>query len=302
MIQIVFKNMLKLTAFILLFSYSYTQESPVPVVLWHGMGDSAAGMIGIANILKDNIPDVYVHRIMIGGNLIVDVESGFFRDTNRQIREVCQMIAEDPELQNGYNAIGFSQGGQFLRAVAQRCPQPPMKNLVTFGAQHQGVFGFPNCPGEISFFCDIVRDLLNYGAYVEFVQDFLVQAQYWHDPLHFETYVEKSLFIAEINNEKTEKNASYAVNLAQLENFILVKHNQDSMVEPRESSHFEFYVPGQADVILPLKESPIYTEDRIGLKSLDEAGRLHFMEVEGNHLEFSREWFIENIINVYFKN
>merc|ERR1712168_1463700 len=247
-------------------------ESPVPVVLWHGMGDSAAGMIGIANILKDNIPGVYTHRIMIGGNLIVDVESGFFRDTNRQVREVCQMLAEDPELAGGYNAIGFSQGGQFLRAVAQRCPQPPMKNLVTFGAQHQGVFGFPNCPGEMDPFCDIVRDLLNYGAYVDFVQDILVQAQYWHDPL------------------------------ASLENFVLVKHNQDSMVEPRESSHFEFYVPGQADVILPLKESSIYTEDRIGLKSLDEKGGLHFLEVEGNHLEFSRQWFIDEIINVYFKN
>merc|ERR1712012_987143 len=137
---------------------------PVPVVLWHGMGDSAAGMVGIANILEDNIPSVYVHRIMIGGNLLTDTESGFFRDTNRQVREVCQMIAEDPELAGGYNAIGFSQGGQFLRAVAQRCPSPPMKNLITFGAQHQGVFGFPQCPGEMNFFCDIVRDLLNYGA------------------------------------------------------------------------------------------------------------------------------------------
>ena len=133
-------------------------------------------------------------------------------------------------------------------------------------------------------------------------QDILVQAQYWHDPLHFETYVEKSKFIAEINNEKTPMNETYAVNLAQLENFVMVKHNQDSMVEPRESSHFEFYVPGQADVILPLRESPLYTEDRIGLKSLDEQGRLHLMEVEGNHLEFSRQWFIDEIINVYFKN
>ena len=39
------------------------------------------------NILKDNIPGVYTHRIMIGGNLIVDVESGFFRDTNRQVKK-----------------------------------------------------------------------------------------------------------------------------------------------------------------------------------------------------------------------
>merc|ERR1711892_1732 len=239
------------------------KASPVPVVLWHGMGDSAAGMTGIESILKDNIEGVYVHRIMIGGNVIVDTESGFFRDTNRQISEVCEMMTNDPELQDGYNAIGFSQGGQFLRAVAQRCPNPPMKNLVTFGGQHQGVFGFPNCPGEMNFFCDIVRDLLNYGAYVEFVQDILVQAQYWHDPLHFETYVEKSHFLAEINNEKPEKNASYVVNLNKLENFIMIKHNQDTKVQPKE--------------FLPLRDSPIYTEDRIGLKTMDEAGKLHFL-------------------------
>ena len=51
-----------------------------------------------------------------------------------------------------------------------------------------------------------------------------------------------------------------------------------------------------------LQESPIYTEDRIGLKTLDESGRLHLMAVEGNHLEFSRQWFIDEIINVYLKN
>merc|ERR1712098_121768 len=280
-------------------------EGPTPIVLWHGMGDSCCNPISMGSIkkyLEDEISGVYVHSIMIGSNIIVDMESGFFRDTNRQVSEVCEMVANDPELQDGYNGIGFSQGGQFLRAVAQRCPDPPMKNLVTVGAQHQGVFGFPLCPGEMIFFCDIVRDLLSYGAYVEFVQDILVQAQYWHDPLQFDTYVEKSKFIAEINNEKAEKNSSYAENFSKLENFVMVKHNQDSMVEPRESSHFEFYVPGQADVILPLRESPLYVEDRIGLKALDEAGKLHFMDVEGDHLQFSRQWFIDNIINVFLKN
>jgi palmitoyl-protein thioesterase len=51
--------------------------------------------------------------------------------------QVCEMIANDPALQNGFNAIGFSQGGQFLRAVAQRCPTPRMRNLITVGSQHQ---------------------------------------------------------------------------------------------------------------------------------------------------------------------
>merc|ERR1712168_796516 len=183
---------------------------------------SAAGMKGIESILKENIEGVYVHRIMIGGNVIVDTESGFFRDTNRQVSEVCEMMANDPELQDGYNAIGFSQGGQFLRAVAQRCPNPPMRNLVTVGAQHRGVFGFPKCPGEIDMFCDIVRDLLNFGVYTDLVQNFLVQAQYWHDPLHEDTYLEKSRFIAEINNERADKNATYKENLVKLENLVMI--------------------------------------------------------------------------------
>lgn len=251
-------------------------------------------------MIETELDGVYVHSLMIGNNIIADMENGFFKDTNKQIDMACEMIATDPELQDGYNALGFSQGGQFLRAVAQRCPNPPMKNLVTVGSQHQGVFGFPNCPGEIVFFCDIVRDLLNYGVYTDLVQSILVQAQYWHDPLHFDTYVEKSRFIAEINNEKPEKNATYAENLAKLENFVMIMHNQDTMVEPKESEHFEFYAPGQAEVILPLQESPIYLEDRIGLRALDESGRLHFLAVEGDHLQFSRQWFIDEIIKVYF--
>jgi hypothetical protein len=51
------------------------------------------------------------------------------------------------ELQGGYVAVGFSQGGQFMRAVAQRCQHmgPKMQVLVTMGGQHQGVMDLPGC-------------------------------------------------------------------------------------------------------------------------------------------------------------
>jgi palmitoyl-protein thioesterase len=75
----------------------------------------------------------------------------------------------------------FSQGAQFLRAIAQRCPSPPMLNLISIGGQHQGVFGFPRCPGDNVTICNFVRDLLRLGAYETVVQNHLVQAEYWHD-------------------------------------------------------------------------------------------------------------------------
>ncbi len=57
------------------------------------------------------------------------------------------------------------------------------------------------------------------------------------------------------------------------------------MVEPTDSEHFGFYAPGSETEVVPLRESAIYLEDRIGLRTLDEDGRLVFMDVEGNHLQ-----------------
>lgn len=51
------------------------------------------------------------------------------------------------------------------RAVAQRCPNPPMLNLISIGGQHQGVFGFPRCLYSQHKWCDYVRLILNKEAY-----------------------------------------------------------------------------------------------------------------------------------------
>jgi len=40
--------------------------------------------------------------------------NGFLKNANEQIVEACEKIANDSHLKNGYNAIGFSQGSQFL--------------------------------------------------------------------------------------------------------------------------------------------------------------------------------------------
>jgi len=46
-----------------------------------------------------------------------------------QLAYVCDIIKNDPNLQDGYHGLGFSQGSQFLRGIAQTCPEPPMINL-----------------------------------------------------------------------------------------------------------------------------------------------------------------------------
>lgn len=188
--------------------FNQDTQDPIPIVLWHGMGDNCChsfSMGAIQKMLEEQIPNVHVHSLMIGTSPNEDTLNGFFMTVPHQIEIACDLIQKDPILQKyGYNALGFSQGGQFLRAVAQKCPQG-MKKLISFGGQHQGVYGLPKCAGN-HLVCDYVRRLLNYGAYTSFVQDKLVQAQYWHDPLDNEEYRSRSLFIADINNDRDTKN------------------------------------------------------------------------------------------------
>ncbi|XP_051494223.1 palmitoyl-protein thioesterase 1 isoform X3 [Apus apus] len=249
----------------------------------------------IKKIVEQKIPGIYVLSLKIGNNLIQDVENSFFLNVNAQVGQVCRQLSADPRLQGGYNAMGFSQGGQFLRAVAQRCPSPPMLNLISVGGQHQGVYGFPRCPGESSHLCDWIRKTLDLGAYTPAVQEHLVQAEYWHDPLKEEEYRKNSIFLADINQERGI-NETYKKNLMALKKFVMVKFLNDTMVDPPISEWFGFYKSGQAKETIPLRETSLYTEDRLGLQEMDKAGKLVFLGVEGDHLHFSEEWFDTTIL------
>ncbi|KAK7792341.1 hypothetical protein R5R35_013826 [Gryllus longicercus] len=238
------------------------------------MGDSCCNPLSlgtIKTIIDRTFPGIYVKSLKIGSTIIEDMENGFFLNVNHQVDLVCNQLAADPELKDGYNAIGFSQGGQFLRAVAQRCPSPRMLNLISIGGQHQGVYGLPDCSYIKHPLCNYIRKLLNYGAYVGWVQNTLVQAEYWHDPLDEEKYRSSSIFLADINNERN----------------------------PKETEWFGFFEPGQDKKLYRMQDSVLYREDRIGLRKLDQQGRLKLLAVDGNHLQFSEEWFVNEILHKF---
>uniref|UniRef100_A0A182W825 Palmitoyl-protein thioesterase 1 n=1 Tax=Anopheles minimus TaxID=112268 RepID=A0A182W825_9DIPT len=213
---------------------------------------------------------------------------------NSQIEMVCAELSKDDKLNNGFNAIGFSQGGQFLRGLVQRCSTIRIRNLITLGGQHQGVFGLPNCPSLTSRTCERFRQLLNNAAYTNMMQNFLVQATYWHDPLNETKYKNSSTFLADINNERYI-NERYAENLRKLNKFVMVKFNQDTIVQPLETQWFGYYIPGQDKETQQLNETDLYIQDLIGLKEMDEDNKIVFLECEGNHLQFTKEWFREKL-------
>ena len=52
-------------------SLELTKSPPLPVVMWHGMGDSCCNpwsMGAVKRMIQDEVPGIYIHSLMIGGS------------------------------------------------------------------------------------------------------------------------------------------------------------------------------------------------------------------------------------------
>lgn len=81
---------------------------------------------------------------------------------------------------------------------------------------------------------------------------------------------------------------------------MLVMFSEDTMVYPKES---EWFWELQADekTVKPLNETDFYINDYIGLRKLDEAGKVQFVEFPGEHLQITTEE-VDDIIVPFLKS
>lgn len=71
---------------------------------------------------------------------------------------------------------------------------------------------------------------------------------------------------------------------------------KDIVVIPRETSHFGFYRDGTNQPVVEMEETNLYEDDLLGLKKMNEDGKIHRYVHEGHHMSFSDEFFLEYII------
>ncbi|KAK0643787.1 Alpha/Beta hydrolase protein [Cercophora newfieldiana] len=262
-------------------------DTPLPLVIWHGLGDSYAadGLRGVGELAEAVNPGTLVYYVRMADDASGDQSATFFGNLTDHIAKACADIAAHPILSTApaIDALGFSQGGQFLRAYVQRCNNPPVRSLVTFGSQHNGITAFREC-GTTDWICRGAMALLKGGTWSTFVQSRLVPAQYFRDPAQYDKYLESSNFLADINNERPIKNYNYNKNIAKLENLALYMFEDDTTAIPKESAWFE-EVNGTE--IIPLRARRLYSEDWIGLRELDRKGGLKFKTIPGEHMKLT---------------
>ncbi|KAH0538797.1 hypothetical protein FGG08_004629 [Glutinoglossum americanum] len=280
--------------------------NPLPLVIWHGLGNpvgqaqiatllisigdnyDADGLKSVGKLAEQVNPGTFVYNIRLDDNPSGDRAATFFGNLTIQLAQVCEDLASHPILSaspSGINALGFSQGGQFLRGYIERCNSPPVRSFVTFGSQHNGISEFQDCDPN-DWVCKAAIGVMKSSTWSSFVQSRFVPAQYFRDPEDLSSYLEFSNFLADINNERETKNKTYAANLASLEKFATYMFSDDTTAIPKESAWFA-EVNRTSGFVTPLQRRDIWREDWIGLRKLGEKGGLDFRIAEGRHMELN---------------
>ncbi|KYQ93246.1 palmitoyl-protein thioesterase 3 [Tieghemostelium lacteum] len=268
------KSIILLSIICLFINIAFGQQYR-PVVLMHGVNSDASSMDEVVTWIQNALPGIYVVNMEIGDGKWDSI----FKTMDEQVEIYSQNVLADPKLANGFNAIGFSQGTLVTRGYIEKFNNPPVHNFISWAGPQNGQFGTPYL--NIKW----IDELLDTTPYSEFVQKTFGVGGYWKSPYAMEQYLDDSAYLADLNNERTVKNQTYYNNINSLNAMVLSYSLNDEVIVPKESGIFGFYADDTQKTIVPLQQSQQYIEDWIGLRSLDQSGRLHFYNTTCKHGE-----------------
>jgi palmitoyl-protein thioesterase len=228
-----------------------------PIVLLHGLGGSAEKMSPLCDWLERTFRRK-VYNLEIGNG----EETSLYTPLPIQLAELCKTIYSIPELQNGFDFIGMSQGGLLARGYVEQCNQFPVRNLITLVTPHGGN---------------------SVNMYTDFNHKHVSIAGFWLNPYRIKEYLDKSCYLPILNNEKTTSNKNQKKHICNLSNFVMIWSPSDGVLHPAESGKFSFYVE-KLKIIL-FEQTELYKMDVLGLKYLNDTGRLFMYKTNCSHFD-----------------
>lgn len=265
-----------------------------PIVLVHGIMSDAYEMKPTITYIQKYLPGAYVKSVQLGSGMLTSLGN-----MGQQVEWLKKEIQADPHLTNGFNMIGHSQGGLVARAYVEQYNNPKVINYISWGTPQQGVFG---TPGDYDKKCAWLGLMISYAhvfLYSSVFQYYVSLSNYWKDPNNYVLYLKQSSFLPYLNNEIPHKCSQlYKDNMCNLCNMVMVQSPQDDVIDPIESCHFGFYSHTNSKEIVDMFHSDIYLQDRIGLRTLYESGRLHLKIAQCTHTNYQEDElnFVENTL------
>lgn len=208
-----------------------------------------------------------------------------FGNLDRQVKLVCDQFDRDPDLREGFTLVGFSQGGLVARGVLQYCEVGKyVTNLLLYAAPNSGVSKLPWFSPR-----NPINWVVPYACLLPFMDSIFAPCGYSTAKLprflrkiadFF--YVYRPTFLEKLNNE-VDVDEESRTRIKNLENLMLFSYQEDTMVRPYCSPAF-CLDSDQENQPVTLQNTRIYQLDLIGLKYLNERGRLFVCEKPGKHM------------------
>lgn len=161
-----------------------------------------------------------------------------------------------------------------------------MFNLISICGPQEGV---GKCPERIPGWLCGIFSAGPYTARFSF-------ASYWKDVSNQQKYLQQSVFLADVNNERNPKKKQYKANMLKLNKYVLVMALNDTVIFPKESQWHGFYAWGNDSKVVDVQDSEGYEGDWIGLKTLDQQKKIDFKSFEGEHIRFSNQFWNDEIL------
>ncbi|XP_028391299.1 lysosomal thioesterase PPT2-like isoform X2 [Dendronephthya gigantea] len=233
--------MSKWLVLVLLFAQYCEVRSYKPVVIIHGILDTAESLNDLKSMIEKAHPGTNVTVIKLYPE-IQSLSTPMWVQVNGVSKVLKEIMAKSKD---GVHLIGFSQVPSLLA----------------------------------KFLPSVTKEYLYLFLYKKGFQDHLTIANYWNDPKHTKEYLAGNIFLPLVNNNNNSKFADkqkYRLqkeNFSKLKNITVISGPQDGVIIPWQSALFGFYDASLN--IVPMEKQKAYTEDWFGLGTLAKRKAIH---------------------------
>lgn len=257
-----------------------------PIAVFHGVGDNCGGWMSDWTNYFGSVANSYAKCIESGADKVSETTNII-----TQAQKACQLINQDENYNGNFTIVAFSQGGLIARYILEQCKMKgKVTKLITFGTPHMGISKIPFCNGnEQKLYCKFLDSLINIVAFIPFVNNFYTPLSYLNPPLMYDLYRKYGSYLSVINNEAYDQKFfnNNKSRFESLEKLVLIKFREDDIVFPRESAWFQKY--NKHLEVQSLEKSEFYQQDFLGLKKLNDAGKVSFVEFRGKHMQLYKD-------------
>ncbi len=269
------------------------QNQGLPIAVFHGVNGACEGFVDNWADYLGKQTNSYSRCLEYGAH-----SKSAYRSFESIGKTACDLLNSDDNFNGDFNIVGFSQGGLVARYIIEVCKiKGRIKNVLTFGSPHAGIELVPcHTDGYLKNLCYLGDLVLPYiFGKLPFLTRFFSPLSYFRSPLYEKLFEERS-YLAYLNNEMKEKSDDFKKKFTSLEKLVLIKFSEDDMVRPNQSAWFMKFTKEYK--LEEYKDSKFYMEDMLGLKYLNDNGRVEFVEFEGRHMHLRKNEMDKYVVPV----